>query len=970
MEIHMAPHHLGCKGFIGPQRHGSLWFYHGLFSLLVLLVVAMATPAGFAQSTTPVITWWTPPATPAAIPYGTPLSGIQLNATATTIAPAIVDLTSYYNEDGISTGSVLNGGYDGEGYAFDTTLLGSSFLWNGLTYNLGQPEALDAVSNKTIAIPAAQQGEYASFVVFGSSVNNASSSSYSFTFTANYTDGTTSTVTPQMSDWAHPQDFPGESVAKCTPSRDGPSGSQPLGVCVYAYQLTLDPTRVLQSITLPTSTTPRKAVVLAMGLIPPTVAGTFAYSPNFGAILTPGTHPLSVQFTPTGSGSPVSGPTNVSLVVNPATPIIVWPSPKAINYGTPLSSTQLDATATAQSGAVIVPLSEYYNANSFYPSDAPAGESTNGGFDCGFDEYSSNLVVAPLTYNGINFPLGTAGEPDSVSSSFCGATTPPASGTVVALPAGNFGSISILGAATTTGQTDQPFVITYADGSTSSASVSLSSWAQSSGYTGETIVLTTPTLHTPAPPSPQLVTGPVNIYGYQIPVDSAKTVQSITLPATRDVVIFGMALSTSAPGTAASVTIPSSPSNFVYTPPSGTILPVGTNETLSVAFTPTDTTEYADATGTTTITVNQLLGATAVLNWPTPASITYGTPLSATQLDATASLPDGTALQGTYAYTPAAGTVLGGGTQTLSVVFTPNSGSDLAPINGSVQLTVAKAPVTVGLSFSASSITTGANETITVTVASTIAGTPATPTGTVTLLSNGVTLGSPTLVNGVATYSTTALPAGTDVITAVYSGDSNFLGTSTASAASASNTITVTGIVPGLDFTFTPTSSTIVQGTYGKPQQITFHLAPIGGAYPSTVTFNAISPPGFAATYTFSPVSVAQNAGATDITLTVLANGPTALNSTPSWTGKRSAIGFAFLLLPLLGLRYSRSSGRRLTRLISCVILMALSLGAVGLVTGCGADSFENVFQITVTATSGTDQHAVGVNYEVPVAGQ
>jgi hypothetical protein len=59
------------------------------------------------------------------------------------------------------------------------------------------------------------------------------------------------------------------------------------------------------------------------------------------------------------------------------------------------------------------------------------------------------------------------------------------------------------------------------------------------------------------------------------------------------------------------------------------------------------------------------------VNWSTPAAITYGTPLSGTQLNATASF-NGTPVDGTYSYTPSSGTVLDAGSnQTLSVTFTP-----------------------------------------------------------------------------------------------------------------------------------------------------------------------------------------------------------------------------------------------------------------------------------------------------------
>ena len=75
-------------------------------------------------------------------------------------------------------------------------------------------------------------------------------------------------------------------------------------------------------------------------------------------------------------------------------------------------------------------------------------------------------------------------------------------------------------------------------------------------------------------------------------------------------------------------------------------------QTLSVTFTPTDAANYTTATATVAINV---LKATPTITWATPADITYGTALGATQLNATASVP------GTFVYTPAAGTVLNAG---------------------------------------------------------------------------------------------------------------------------------------------------------------------------------------------------------------------------------------------------------------------------------------------------------------------
>jgi len=75
------------------------------------------------------------------------------------------------------------------------------------------------------------------------------------------------------------------------------------------------------------------------------------------------------------------------------------------------------------------------------------------------------------------------------------------------------------------------------------------------------------------------------------------------------------------------------------------------------------------------------------ITWNPPASIEYGTALSATQLDATASVP------GTFVYMPPAGTVLQAGPQTLAATFTPTD-TNYAIATGTVTLTVtAAAPV-------------------------------------------------------------------------------------------------------------------------------------------------------------------------------------------------------------------------------------------------------------------------------------
>ena len=119
------------------------------------------------------------------------------------------------------------------------------------------------------------------------------------------------------------------------------------------------------------------------------------------------------------------------------------------------------------------------------------------------------------------------------------------------------------------------------------------------------------------------------------------------------------------------------PGTFVYTPPAGTVLHAGL-QTLTVAFTPTDTTVYTATTRTVTLVVTPL---TPVITWPTPAAITYGTPLGQTQLNARANVP------GTFVYAPGTGEVLAVGMQTLSAIFTPRT-TDYTAAEATVTLTV------------------------------------------------------------------------------------------------------------------------------------------------------------------------------------------------------------------------------------------------------------------------------------------
>ena len=122
---------------------------------------------------------------------------------------------------------------------------------------------------------------------------------------------------------------------------------------------------------------------------------------------------------------------------------------------------------------------------------------------------------------------------------------------------------------------------------------------------------------------------------------------------------------------------------FAYNHPLGTVLAAGAGQTLSTTFTPTDAANYNAATANVTITVNK---ATPVITWAPPANITYGTALSATQLNAT------TPVAGTFAYNHPLGTVLAAGAgQTLSTTFTPTEAANYNAATANVTIIVNKA---------------------------------------------------------------------------------------------------------------------------------------------------------------------------------------------------------------------------------------------------------------------------------------
>jgi len=161
--------------------------------------------------------------------------------------------------------------------------------------------------------------------------------------------------------------------------------------------------------------------------------------------------------------------------------------------------------------------------------------------------------------------------------------------------------------------------------------------------------------------------------------------------------------------------------------------------------------------------VSQIVNAvTPSITWPTPVAITYGTALSAIQLNASSGM-----VAGTFVYAPPTGTVLAAGTQTLSVNFIPTDSADYSSAKATVSLQVIQASptMTVGASGSPSSF-----RTMVVFTASVSSG----PDGTVTFYDGASSIGTGTIQSGKATYATNALAVGTHSISASWTGNANY----------------------------------------------------------------------------------------------------------------------------------------------------------------------------------------------------
>jgi alpha-mannosidase len=174
-----------------------------------------------------------------------------------------VDLSAFYNVTGVyNDGSTFApaASLDRDGFSFSEQLFGTEQVGAGVPFKLGPASAPDAVTGKTVALPA---GKFASIKLLGVGLNGDQESQ---TFTVTYADGTSSSFTQSLSDWSAARNYPGEFAGAAMPYRLATDGSKDSRTFyTSAYSFALDSNKVVRSLSLPSN---RNVVIFAVTLVP------------------------------------------------------------------------------------------------------------------------------------------------------------------------------------------------------------------------------------------------------------------------------------------------------------------------------------------------------------------------------------------------------------------------------------------------------------------------------------------------------------------------------------------------------------------------------------------------------------------------------------------------------------------------------------------------------------------------------
>ena len=344
--------------------------------------------------------------------------------------------------------------------------------------------------------------------------------------------------------------------------------------------------------------------------------------------------------------------------------------------------------------------------------------------------------------------------------------------------------------------------------------------------------------------------------------------------------------------------------------------------------------------GSTSVVLSQLVQQgstnTTLNSSANPSALDRSITLTATVSSGGATVPtgsvkfeDGNATLGTSSLNGVAAAylsiaILAAGTHSITAVYSGDT--NYAPATSSVlSQIVQRANSSVSLSMTPAAANLNQSVAFSVNVTPAVAGTP---TGTIALLDGSNQIGTSALSgSGAATFFVATLSAGSHVISATYSGDSNFN-----SSASTAAILMVTA--PDFSLAAAPAALSVASG---NSAQSNITINPLGGLNPSGVTLTcSISPsPNPAPSCTIGPVSMVNDTGTATLnisTVGIQAN----LRMPPKKNHSGAFLGFA-LLFPAILL-----SGGGLNKSIRRKLFGLLLLSGCLLQIGCGATGQTN----------------------------
>ncbi len=195
----------------------------------------------------------------------------------------------------------------------------------------------------------------------------------------------------------------------------------------------------------------------------------------------------------------------------------------------PNNSDVILLSLTLANNPVAANLTSYYNRAGIYVDGVTFTNPATGGLDGGGEAYSGTLLGSYLTWTNTLFAFGPLNATDVIS---CASQTIP-------LTPGNYSRLKMLATGVQGGQASQSFVVTYSDSTTATFVQSLSDWFTPANYAGESKVV--PMGHR------NNSNGTTDnrtfyLYGYSFTLNSAKTVQSVRLPADANVIVTAISL--------------------------------------------------------------------------------------------------------------------------------------------------------------------------------------------------------------------------------------------------------------------------------------------------------------------------------------------------------------------------------------------------------------------------------------------